>query len=68
MMFPDWQPIFAPEGDLLREGDPISQQALARTLQTIADEGPEAFYKVTIVFLSFCELMRFMPILPGTYR
>jgi hypothetical protein len=48
MTLPDWRPIFAPKGKLLREGDLISRDALARTLQTIAEEGPEAFYKVRI--------------------
>ncbi|KAI9068256.1 gamma-glutamyltranspeptidase [Trametes sanguinea] len=42
---PDWKPIFAPEGRLLRPGETIQRTNLSRTLATIADEGAEAFYK-----------------------
>ena len=42
---PDWRAIFAPEGRLLREGEIIRRTNLARTLETIAEEGPGAFYK-----------------------
>ena len=45
---PDWSAIFAPKGTLLREGDYIKQTQLARTLATIASEGPQAFYKVKL--------------------
>jgi gamma-glutamyltranspeptidase len=37
--------IFLPEGRLPRLGDKIVQAQLARTLQTIADGGPETFYR-----------------------
>ncbi|KAH9895138.1 gamma-glutamyltranspeptidase [Cubamyces lactineus] len=42
---PDWKPIFAPEGRLLQTGETIRRTNLSRTLATIAEEGPEAFYK-----------------------
>ncbi|KAJ3989135.1 gamma-glutamyltranspeptidase [Lentinula detonsa] len=42
---PDWSPIFAPHGALLKEGEPIQRRNLSRTLFTIAAEGPESFYK-----------------------
>ena len=42
---PDWKPIFAPEGRLLQAGETIRRTNLSRTLATIAEEGPEAFYK-----------------------
>lgn len=38
--------IYAPNGTLAREGDLIRRPALATTLETIANEGPDAFYKV----------------------
>ncbi|KAF9584567.1 hypothetical protein BGW38_006002 [Lunasporangiospora selenospora] len=41
---PDWSPIFAPNGTVLREGQWIRREALAKTLETIGREGPEAFY------------------------
>ena len=42
---PDWKPIFAPEGRLLQPGETIRRTNLSRTLATIAEEGPQAFYK-----------------------
>ena len=42
---PDWSAIFAPSGRLLREGDTIRRENLSRTLYTIAEQGPDAFYK-----------------------
>ena len=41
----DWRAIFAPQGRLLKAGDTIHRTNLSRTLQTIAKEGPGAFYK-----------------------
>ncbi|GAC72412.1 gamma-glutamyltransferase [Moesziomyces antarcticus T-34] len=43
---PVWREVFVnPEtGELLKEGDSIHRHAYARTLQTIADHGPDAFY------------------------
>ena len=43
--YPDWRAVFAPEGCLLREGDTIRRTALARTLETVAREGADAFYR-----------------------
>lgn len=42
---PDWRAIFAPDGRLLAEGDTIRRLNLSRTLETLAEEGPGAFYK-----------------------
>lgn len=42
---PDWKPIFAPNGTLLLEGDTISRVNLSRTLDLIARQGADAFYK-----------------------
>lgn len=59
---PDWKEIFAPKGCLLREGELIRRTALSRTLATIAEEGPDAFYSVSspvlvriyAVYLNIC--------------
>ena len=63
---PDWKAIFAPKGCLLREGDLIQRTALARTLETIAEHGPDAFYKVSVI----CHPMRKLTkhVLAGPYR
>ncbi|KAF8313467.1 hypothetical protein DL93DRAFT_2167881 [Clavulina sp. PMI_390] len=45
---PDWIPVFAPNGRLMREGEPISRMAYSRTLRRIANEGPEVFYSGSI--------------------
>ncbi|KAI0355646.1 gamma-glutamyltranspeptidase [Trametes cingulata] len=42
---PDWRPIFAPEGRLLKEGQTIRRTNLSRTLAAIADGGADAFYR-----------------------
>lgn len=42
---PDWQPIFAPEGRFLNEGEIIRRRNLSRTLAIIARDGPNAFYQ-----------------------
>ncbi|EIW83028.1 gamma-glutamyltranspeptidase [Coniophora puteana RWD-64-598 SS2] len=39
-----FQPVFAPKGKLLVEGDSIKRTNLSRTLAIIAEEGPDAFY------------------------
>lgn len=41
---PDWAATFAPRGTILREGEWISRANLSRTLYTIAERGPDAFY------------------------
>ncbi|KAF8491258.1 gamma-glutamyltranspeptidase [Gautieria morchelliformis] len=41
---PDWRSVFAPNGELLREGDLIRRTNYSRTLHTIAEQGAEAFY------------------------
>ena len=38
----DWMDIFAPFGNILREGDVIQRTNLSRTLSIIAEEGPDA--------------------------
>ncbi|KAI9572200.1 gamma-glutamyltranspeptidase [Boletus coccyginus] len=40
----DWSAVFAPEGKLLLQGETIRRTNYSRTLETIANEGPEAFY------------------------
>ncbi|THV05072.1 gamma-glutamyltranspeptidase [Dendrothele bispora CBS 962.96] len=42
---PDWSAIFAPRGVFLKEGEMIYRTNLSKTLSTIANEGPDAFYK-----------------------
>ncbi|KAF9585009.1 hypothetical protein BGW38_004305 [Lunasporangiospora selenospora] len=41
---PAWSEVFAPEGTALVEGQWIKRKVYAETLQTIAQEGPDAFY------------------------
>ncbi|TKY87783.1 hypothetical protein EX895_003364 [Sporisorium graminicola] len=47
---PTWSDIFVDEqtGELKKEGDTFHRPAYARTLQTIADHGPDAFYTGSI--------------------
>ncbi len=42
---PGWKSVFAPNGAAIKEGETFRQPALARTLATIAEEGPRAFYE-----------------------
>lgn len=42
----DWSRLFMPNGVLLKEGDLLKREALADTLEKIANEGPNAFYEV----------------------
>ncbi|KAG0348739.1 hypothetical protein BG004_004315 [Podila humilis] len=42
---PDWSHIFAPQGTALLEGELVKREALADTLETIANHGADAFYK-----------------------
>lgn len=46
----DWSAVFAPEGKLLLQGETIRRTNYSRTLETIANEGPEAFYNVGFYF------------------
>ena len=46
MLQPVWKDIFAPNGELLREGELIRRTALSQTLAAIAKGGADAFYKV----------------------
>jgi gamma-glutamyltranspeptidase / glutathione hydrolase len=42
--FEETRNVFLPNGEVLREGDRLLQPDLARSLYTIAEEGPSAFY------------------------
>lgn len=42
---PGWKSVFAPAGISIKEGESFRQPALARTLATIAEKGPRAFYE-----------------------
>lgn len=42
---PTWRAVFAPDGQLLQEGEIARRPALARTLRVIASQGADAFYK-----------------------
>ncbi|KAF5354305.1 hypothetical protein D9756_007190 [Leucocoprinus leucothites] len=42
---PDWKPLFAPNGVLVKEGDWVNRTNYSRTLSIIAEQGPEAFYE-----------------------
>ncbi|ORZ08619.1 gamma-glutamyltransferase, partial [Absidia repens] len=44
----DWMDIYAPNGSLAKKGDIIRRPALASTLETIANEGADVFYKGSI--------------------
>lgn len=41
---PDWAALFAPDGDLLVEGQTLRREAYAQTLERIGREGVESFY------------------------
>ena len=45
---PGWKSVFAPEGAAIKERETFRQPALARTLATIAEKGPRAFYEGAI--------------------
>ncbi|GMK56305.1 hypothetical protein CspeluHIS016_0301450 [Cutaneotrichosporon spelunceum] len=45
---PVWAAVYAPRGELLVEGDWVSRPTYARTLSTIAKEGPGALYSGAI--------------------
>ncbi|CAE6472341.1 unnamed protein product [Rhizoctonia solani] len=49
----DWSPIFAPGGKLLKQGDWIKRENFSYTLSSIANEGPDAFYKAS----TLCRLL-----------
>jgi gamma-glutamyltranspeptidase/glutathione hydrolase len=42
---PGLRGVFAPEGRVLREGEPLRQPALAATLRAVAEGGEDAFYR-----------------------
>lgn len=42
----EWKKVFAPDGEFLGEGDWIARPAYARTLETLAERGADAFYTV----------------------
>ncbi|KAF7321382.1 Sec7-like domain belongs to guanine nucleotide exchange factors [Mycena kentingensis (nom. inval.)] len=42
---PDWRDIFAPAGRFLQKGQTIRRTNYSRTLEIIANEGADAFYK-----------------------
>ncbi|ORZ35373.1 gamma-glutamyltranspeptidase [Catenaria anguillulae PL171] len=44
MASPVWRSVFAPEGTLVTEGATVKRTAFAKTLQTVADNGAQAFY------------------------
>lgn len=48
---PDWSPIFAPQGKLLTRGQWIRRKNFSYTLNSIAIEGPDAFYTVSIDYI-----------------
>lgn len=50
--------VFFPGGESPRAGSRFSQPALARTLRTIAAEGPDAFYKGSIADSIVAEMKR----------
>ncbi|KAF9364503.1 hypothetical protein BGX34_001333 [Mortierella sp. NVP85] len=41
---PTWSSVFAPKGEILKEGQWIKRKAFADTLETISKEGADAFY------------------------
>jgi gamma-glutamyltranspeptidase/glutathione hydrolase len=55
----EFQRVFGkPGGGLWQPGDRLTQPDLARTLQLLADSGPEAFYKGTIADEIIAEMAR----------
>ena len=46
MTMPEWTEIFAPNGTLAQAGDLVVRANLAKTLEIIALDGPNSFYKV----------------------
>ncbi|EEF48141.1 glutathione hydrolase 3 [Ricinus communis] len=45
---PGLQEVFAPNGNLLQAGDKCFNMKLARSLEAIAEQGPQAFYNGTV--------------------
>lgn len=43
---PEFTEIYAPNGTFVKPGEIIKNVALSKTLQTIATEGADSFYKV----------------------
>jgi gamma-glutamyltranspeptidase/glutathione hydrolase len=44
-VYPESRALFAKDGDLLREGDLLTQPELAEALELIAKDGPDVFYR-----------------------
>ena len=81
---PTWRSLFAPRGHLLSTGQVARRPALARTLSSIASEGPNAFYTGSIAdsiisaiqstggIMTLTDLANYTaliyPALSGTYR
>ncbi|EPQ57051.1 gamma-glutamyltranspeptidase [Gloeophyllum trabeum ATCC 11539] len=81
---PAWSAIFAPNGELLKEGEIIRRTNYSRTLRAVAEQGPDAFYSGPIAssllhtihatggILTAADLASYKPIvrraLEGTYR
>ena len=63
---PDWSVVFAPNGHLLKAGDIIRRTNLSRTLSYIAENGPEAFYKVSL--RTYLSAVLLYSSLQGSYR
>ena len=45
---PGLRKLYAPEGTLLKAGDVCKNEELGRTLEVVAEQGPQAFYNGTI--------------------
>jgi gamma-glutamyltranspeptidase/glutathione hydrolase/leukotriene-C4 hydrolase len=46
-----WSAIYTHGGILVRKGEYVSRSNYAKTLQTIAEEGPKPFYEVRRIVL-----------------
>jgi gamma-glutamyltranspeptidase/glutathione hydrolase/leukotriene-C4 hydrolase len=46
---PNFASIYAPNGKLLGEGDLLKRTNFSKTLELIAENGSEVFYKVIII-------------------
>ncbi|KAI1764713.1 gamma-glutamyltranspeptidase [Hypoxylon sp. FL1150] len=55
---PSWAIDFAPHGELVKLGDTITRKRYADTLETIAAEGPDAFYTGAIAEATIAALSK----------